>query len=745
MKKTLTALVSSALVLTAMGAPAAPASAEATSNAMPKIDWGIVNEERLADSLQERGLLKKNASQKEIEKAIKEYVGDRKIPQGIDTSTKAGQKAAAGLQRIQEKGKEKIDKNLFDGGKNNQSAYTDNIVLALIEFPDYKHNRLQEDPGYMYTKDFNSSHYEKMMFNKDGYTTPEGTGVFSVNQFYQEQSGGSWKIDGEATEWVEANHNAEYYGGNNEYGDKNPRELVVETLESVGQMIKGNEAKYDQRDPYDIDGDGNIMEPDGMLDNLMIVHSGVGEEAGGGELGEDAIWSHRWGLQQPTAIPGTSLLAFDYMIQPEDGAPGVFAHEYAHNLGLPDLYDTSGLGSPVGYWSLMSAGSWAGEIGGGQPSGMDAWSRLYMQVTFGGNWVEPTEINLNDLGRGIFNSKYYWLREANSTKANNKLLKINLPDLYLDPPTQPKEGESYFSTKGDNLNTKLTSPVIDLSGKTDVKLSFDNWREIETAYDYLYVNVIDQASNEVTQVKVYDDTTEGNWVTEELDLSAFTNKKVQIQFNYVTDGGLALEAFYIDNIKLTADGETLLEDNADDKTVFTLNGFEKFDGAGVPQPNYYLVEYRTHHGMDQGLGKIRRGDNFMSYDPGLLVWYYDGRFGEDNRTSNHPGEGFIGVVDAHQRVHYWNDDTSTPAGERYQLVDAAFGKNKTSGIHLENFRTFGDLNYEGLRGVSSFYDYRDYTLPGAEEVGKILPRHGVKIKVLEDFNKSVIIKVSRDK
>ena len=29
----------------------------------------------------------------------------------------------------------------------------------------------------------------------------------------------------------------------------------------------------------------------------MIIHAGVGQEAGGGKLGDDAIWSHRWTVE----------------------------------------------------------------------------------------------------------------------------------------------------------------------------------------------------------------------------------------------------------------------------------------------------------------------------------------------------------------------------------------------------------------------------------------------------------------
>ena len=94
---------------------------------------------------------------------------------------------------------------------------------------------------------------------------------------------------------------------------------------------------------YDTNGDGNKNEPDGIIDHLMVVHAGVGQEAGGGKLNDDAIWSHRSKLEQrPYAIDGTKstvdsigvekMAAHDYTIEPEDGAVGVFAHEYGHDL-----------------------------------------------------------------------------------------------------------------------------------------------------------------------------------------------------------------------------------------------------------------------------------------------------------------------------------------------------------------------------------------------------------------------------
>ena len=128
-------------------------------------------------------------------------------------------------------------------------------------------------------------------------------------------------------------------------------------------------------DRYDFDGDGNFNEPDGYLDHFQAVHAGEGEDAG---ADPDAIWSHRWyvngdqyGITGPSSAARTTSAAArrsasskffvgDYTVEPENGGLGVFAHEFGHDLGLPDFYDTSGGENGTAFWTLMSSGSWLG-------------------------------------------------------------------------------------------------------------------------------------------------------------------------------------------------------------------------------------------------------------------------------------------------------------------------------------------------------------------------------------------------
>ncbi|MGO0059209.1 immune inhibitor A domain-containing protein [Brevibacillus fluminis] len=755
-RKVVAGLLSTALIVGVVaGSPVAGAAKtkkKPHQESSRKVDMAVVNQDRLERALKERGELGKNASPEEVKQAIENYVQARSLPfaetDGIDTSSDFGKEAYKSLKGFQENAKALVDgdeKARKIKASNKVDEFVDRAAVALVEFPDFNHNRIEDNGVDFWTKDFNQAHYQGMLFNKDGYTSPEGKELLTFNEYYREQSAGSWSVDGVVTPWIMARENAAYYGGNNDHGnDSAPRELVVETLADVGAAIAGHEDEYDQRDPYDIDGDGNVMEPDGMLDSLLVVHAGVDESAGGGELGDDAIWAHRSTLDEPTKIPGTSLKAYDYIIQPEDGTAGVFAHEYGHNLGLPDEYDTgyTGNGEPVGVWSIMSAGSWAGVTPGAEPPGFSPWAKLYFHEVYGGNWPEPKTISSSSLKYG---KEYKFnLNEAVANTSNNKILKIDLPDRGLEPPTQPKGTKAYFSTKGNSLDTKLTSHEIDLTGVSKATLTFDSWRQIEEDFDYLYVNVYVDGEDKPEQVAKFSDTTKGEWETSEIDLSAFAGKKIKVEFNYVSDVGLALEGFYVDNIVVTGDGKTLFEDDAEGDSAFDLDGFQLFDGSAKMMKNYYLIEWRSHNGVDQGLAHYRRADSLISYDPGMLVWYYDSRYGDDNMVGNHPGEGFLGVVDSHQRGHYWDDGTI--ADTRYQLYDAAFGKEKKS--DLEVVYPERAMSYKGLLGIDTFNDQKDYTAKKYNpDGGKILPVLGLQIKVqsVKADDKGATIVVTRSK
>ena len=82
----------------------------------------------------------------------------------------------------------------------------------------------------------------------------------------------------------------------------------------------------------------------------------------------------------------TGIWVGDYTIQPENGGLGVFAHEFAHDLGLPDLYDTSGntggAENSTAFWTLMSSGANIGDGGpdgiGDAPTNMGAWEKLQL-------------------------------------------------------------------------------------------------------------------------------------------------------------------------------------------------------------------------------------------------------------------------------------------------------------------------------------------------------------------------------
>ncbi|MEC4686263.1 MAG: M6 family metalloprotease domain-containing protein [Nitrospirota bacterium] len=236
------------------------------------------------------------------------------------------------------------------------------------------------------------------------YNTPDfdtllfGTGNKSMKDYYEEVSYGAFSVSpGPAgvVGWYTTANNHDYYGTNNAQGqDTWPGDLVYEAVAAADATVDFS--------AYDSDGDCYV-------DVVGIVHQGTGEEVG--EASTD-IWSHRWNLSSArnsgysnygiyttgdsdASCPG-GYKVNDYIIMPElyrTGPPpiqstiGVFAHEYGHALGLPDLYDTDGSSEGIGNWGLMSGGTWNYVTRQGDtPAHMSAWSKYRL------GWVTPTQV-----------------------------------------------------------------------------------------------------------------------------------------------------------------------------------------------------------------------------------------------------------------------------------------------------------------------------------------------------------------
>jgi len=719
------------------------------------IDLAIANEDRLIEMLKKTGKIAPNATREEALKVVKTYLKGME-KNAVNDPSKLKKEEKVALEKIKKNVQSKNSKHnkkfpptppkTWDG-----KVKSDKILVILEDFNDYKHNKITPNETDMYYKEYTQQHYQDMLFGKNGYASPTGETLLSMKQYYEQQSGGSYTMDGTVLGWYTASNSAAYYGADSETSNNiNAATFVYEGLKTGAKDAGVNLKDYDLEDPYDINGDGNINEPDGIIDHLMVIHAGVGQEAGGGSLLTDSIWSHSSALGNgPVAIPGATsnstnfggaLAAYRYTIMPEDGASGVFCHEFGHDLGLPDEYDTnySGAGEPVSYWSIMASGSWAGKIPGTEPTGFSPYGKLYFQKTYGGNWMHGSEVNIKNISKSGLK---YTLDQAAIKGRNNDFVKVNLPNKTTNINTPTSGTKEYFSGKGDDMNNSMTANV-DLTGKTAAKLTFKTWYNIEQDFDYAYIKV-KAGANWVTVPGNLTTTTNpvganlGNgitgssngWVDGEFDLTQFAGQNVQLQFNYVTDAGLSMPGFYVDDINVQANGASIFSDNVEAAPKFTMDKFTVSDG-NMYTPQYYLLEWRNQVGADLGLGHIAKGKSLMSYDSGLLVWYVDESF-TDNWTGEHPGQGYIGVVDADQSINWWNyaDKTIKPtvASTRYQIHDAAFSEKKTQKMFLDyGTQTITD---NITRKHNKFNDGNSYDGSLMPDGGRIVPKYGLSISV----------------
>jgi immune inhibitor A len=647
------------------------------------------------------------------------------------------------------------------------------FVILKSGVPGPVHNQIPEpdrsvDNTTIWSPDFTSAYYENMLFS-------EAPGAVSMRNYYIEQSSNRYTVNGDVTDWVQVPYNAAHYGrdycgsivcaqtwvfvNNSIDAWYNSQIAAGKTPAEINDYL----AQFDVWDRYDIDGDGNFNEPDGYIDHFQSVHAGEGQETGGGAQGSDAIWSHRWyayysangpdgvgpNYYGGVKIGNSNYWIGDYTVEPENGGVGVFAHEFGHDLGLPDLYDTSGntggAENSVAFWSLYSSGSY-GSTGnpaegiGSKPIPMSAYEKIFL------GWSDYTVVDYGQKASVKLGPSNYTTKQAQQ-------LVVLLPDKKVDFPVgDPYSGDFfYFSGSGNDLDNSMTRSVTLPAGASlTAKVKYD----IETDWDYAYltVNGTGVATNLSTATNPFGqnfgngitDNSGGAWVDLTADLSAYAGQTVTIGFRYWTDGAVANPGLFVDDIAIS--GQAL--DDAETDPGWSYAGFAR-TGSVITQSffNAYFAEFRTYKGYDDGLrtgpynfGFLNNPDlgnwvEHFPYQDGLLVWYYDTSF-EDNNVGDSCLSGRCGglflPVDAHPDL-LLRPDNGQVWRPRIQSYDSTFGLDKTDVIclHINSV----EACYGGLPANKVFNDMNSYWVAPDASIGNKgwasvpVPHTGTTIRV----------------
>ena len=797
----LAAVAAASLVSTALALPLTTAQVGAAPPARPQV--GPDAPANVSDNLTPRWRAK--------EEALRQTALEQRLRNG---GTGSVERVARGqYARVAQTGSDRIFVVLAEFGNTRHSAYCDSAEEGACTYPSDgtpqryngpRHNQIPKpdrsvDNSTLWEKDYNRDYYRDMYFNR-------------MRKFYEQQSMGRYTFDGQVTEWVKVPFNQARYGRSN-YCDSvvcsNVYFLVRDALAywTEGQLDRGRSMeqiqrhlkKFDIQDRYDFDEDGDFREPDGYIDHFQIVHAGGDEADGDPVYGGDAIWSHRSNAQlnptgtgptggaqiggvevgeggpsDPTGanvqIPDnrTGVWVSDYTMQPENGGLSVFAHEYGHDLGLPDLYDTSGNSggaeNSTGFWTLMSQsrGTSPRDEGiGDRPMPFGAWEKFQL------GWLDYETVHTGRTQRIRLRPG-----QSLSDRAYNGAIVI-LPDkqvqLDLGDPCATCGERFYWSGSGDNLEHTMFSGVA-TGGPLTAQVRY----EIEEGWEYAFLESTSDGGETWEPLETnlsYDGEDQsglnpsgfgisgesGGWV----ELNATVPADAEgIRWRYVTDGAVALQGFEVDEI--TLDG-TVIGDAESDEDGWTLDGFRRTTGSdSVPFLNAYFVDNRQYVGRDKLLKHLynfhgysdERSNKvgFYANEPGALISYWDTSY-TDNNVGEHPGHGELLMVDARPEFdHYPTGELVRP---RILGYDSTFSHRPSRDLSL---RYLGErYTVEGSPAEPVFDDTEDWWFPNDEHTvegvhpGRIqpgwnsvdVPETGTVIKVVKvQKDKDMIIKVT---
>jgi len=232
---------------------------------------------------------------------------------------------------------------------------------------------------------FKAEKFQNLFFGDDSNGTMTG--------YFKEVSYGQFNLTGKVYGWFQVPHPINYYTENaldvNSF-PKNAQGFITHVVSAADPLV--DFSQYDNDGP---DGVPNSGDDDGYVDAVMVVFAGLPRDRGSVKnftpvqwfLGGDGYTTgDQSSLGRRVKIWTFALVSefSEYSDTTEIVEIGVPCHEFAHVLGLPDLYDYTGRSMGLGFWCLMSQGSiptW--------PIQISAWCKIQL------GWVSPIEVNEN--------------------------------------------------------------------------------------------------------------------------------------------------------------------------------------------------------------------------------------------------------------------------------------------------------------------------------------------------------------
>ncbi|MFA5746167.1 MAG: M6 family metalloprotease domain-containing protein, partial [archaeon] len=239
---------------------------------------------------------------------------------------------------------------------------TIHIPVLLVQFTDKMPTQTQS----AINEAFNSSNYLS------------GSGI-SVSKYYTKQSYGDLNIIFDVYNWTTMPNTFSYYSQNSNSNFY----LIIDAMNTFNPSV--NFAQYDN-------------DNDGRLDGIVIVYPDQGK------ISPNGIWAQTRILKQYNNNPVDGKYLGNAALIPSLGArsitPSQFeipvtTHEFAHVLGIPDLYANGSSGQlnagPVYQMTMMIFQEYTSPTNHclNKPINLDVWSRYF----FG--WVNPIELTID--------------------------------------------------------------------------------------------------------------------------------------------------------------------------------------------------------------------------------------------------------------------------------------------------------------------------------------------------------------